>query len=129
MAGREKRNGLNLHRDLPRVWVSNPIEFLTTEEVWAYLLQKPNPWGGDNRPLYKLYASASNGECPIQIDTGTPSCGNSRFGCWTCTVVERDKASEGLLASGDERMEKLIEFRETLLSYQDPANRKRDLKR
>jgi len=44
------------------------------------------------------YASASNGECPIHINTSTPSCGNSRFGCWTCTVVERDKASEGLLA-------------------------------
>jgi DNA sulfur modification protein DndC len=129
MAGREKRNGLNRHPDLPRVWVSNPIEYLTTEEVWAYLLQKPNPWGGDNRPLYKLYASASNGECPIQIDTSTPSCGNSRFGCWTCTVVEKDKASEGLLASGDDRMEQLIEFRETLLHYQNPANGKRDMKR
>jgi len=129
MANRDRRNGLNRHPDLPRVWVSNPIEFLTTEEVWAYLLQKPNPWGGDNRPLYKLYASASNGECPIQIDTSTPSCGNSRFGCWTCTVVERDKASEGLLASGDERMEKLIEFRELLQSYRDPANGKRDTRR
>jgi len=110
MAGREKRNGLCRHPDLPCVWVSNPIEHLTTEEVWAYLLQKPNPWGGDNRALYKLYASASNGECPIQIDTSTPSCGHSRFGCWTCTVVERDKASEGLLASGDERMEALIGY-------------------
>lgn len=129
MAGRETRNGLRRHPDLPRVWVSNPIEFLTTEDVWAYLLQKPNPWGGDNRPLYKLYASASNGECPIQIDTSTPSCGNSRFGCWTCTVVDRDKASEGLRASGDERMEKLIEFRETLLFYRDPANGKRDNRR
>src|SRR5437773_2547968 len=129
MAGRESRNGLNRHPDLPHVWVSNPIEYLTTEEVWAYLLQKPNPWGGDNRPLYKLYASASNGECPIQIDTSTPSCGNSRFGCWTCTVVDRDKASEGLLASGDERMEQLIEFRETLLFYRDPANGKRDARR
>lgn len=129
MAGRESRNGLRRHPDLPRVWVSNPIEFLTTEDVWAYLLQKPNPWGGDNRPLYRLYASASNGECPIQIDTSTPSCGNSRFGCWTCTVVDRDKASEGLLASGDERMEELIEFRETLLYYRDPANQKRDHRR
>ncbi|MGH9890729.1 MAG: DNA phosphorothioation system sulfurtransferase DndC [bacterium] len=129
MAGRETRNGLRRHPDLPRVWVSNPIEFLTTEDIWAYLLQKPNPWGSDNRPLYKLYASASNGECPIQIDTSTPSCGNSRFGCWTCTVVERDKASEGLLASGDERMEKLIEFRETLLFYREPANGKRDNRR
>ena len=74
MAARQTRNGLRRHPDLPRVWVSNPIEFLSTEEVWAYLLQNPNPWGGDNRPLYKLYASASNGECPIQIDTSTPSC-------------------------------------------------------
>jgi DNA sulfur modification protein DndC len=129
MADRESRNGLRRHPNLPRVWVSNPIEFLSTEEVWAYLLQKPNPWGGDNRSLYKLYANASSGECPIQIDTSTPSCGNSRFGCWTCTVVERDKASEGLLASGDERMEKLIEFRETLLYYRDPDNGKRDMKR
>ena len=129
MAGREARNGLHRHPDLPRVWVSNPIEFLSTEDVWGYLLQKPNPWGGDNRALYKLYASASNGECPIQIDTSTPSCGNSRFGCWTCTVVDRDRASEGLLASGDERMEKLIEFRETLLFYRDPANGKRDTRR
>ena len=129
MAGRETRNGLHRHADLPRVWVSNPIEFLTTEDVWAYLLQKPNPWGGDNRPLYKLYASASNGECPIQIDTSTPSCGNSRFGCWTCTVVDRDRASEGLLASGDERMEKMIEFREKLLFFRDPANGKPDTRR
>jgi DNA sulfur modification protein DndC len=44
-------------------------------------------------------------------------------------VVERDRASEGLLASGDERMEKLIEFRETLLFYRDPANGKRDTRR
>jgi DNA sulfur modification protein DndC len=129
MAGRETRNGLRRHPDLPRVWVSNPIEFLSTEEVWAYLLQEPNPWGGDNRGLYKLYASASNGECPIQIDTSTPSCGNSRFGCWTCTVVPRDKASEGLLAAGDERMEKLLEFRQTLLDYRDPTNGKRDARR
>ena len=129
MSGRESRNGLCRHPDLPRVWVCNPIEYLTTEEVWAYLLQRPNPWGNDNRALYKLYRNASNGECPIQIDTSTPSCGHSRFGCWTCTVVERDKASEGLLAAGDERMEKLIEFRETLLEYRDPANGKRDMRR
>jgi hypothetical protein len=38
--------------------------------IEANLLQNPNPWGGDNRPLYKLYASASNGECPIQIPSG-----------------------------------------------------------
>ncbi|MDD4061379.1 MAG: DNA phosphorothioation system sulfurtransferase DndC [Kiritimatiellae bacterium] len=129
MAKRENRKGLCRHPNLPRVWVSNPIEHFSTEEVWAYLLQKANPWGGDNRALYKLYTNAGGGECPIQIDTSTPSCGNSRFGCWTCTVVDRDKASEGLLESGDERMEKLIEFRETLVHFRDPANGYRDKKR
>jgi len=79
--------------------------------------------------LYKLYSNASNGECPVQIDSSTPSCGNSRFGCWTCTVVEKDKASEGLLASGDERMEQLIEFRETLMEFRDPDNGWRDERR
>jgi len=126
MAGHEVRNGLRKHPDLPRVYVSNPIEHLSTEEVWAYLLQNPAPWGGSHRDLYKLYNNAGGGECPIHIDTSTPSCGNSRFGCWTCTVVERDKASEGLLASGDERMEPLLAFRERLLFFQDPANGYRD---
>jgi DNA sulfur modification protein DndC len=65
----------------------------------------------------------------MQIDTSTPICANSRFGCWTCTIVERDKASEGLLAAGDERMDHLIAFRETLLEFQDPKNGERDLRR
>ena len=129
MAGMDSRNGLRRHPDLARVYVSNPIEFLSTEEVWAYLLQKKNPWGGDNRALYKMYANASGGECPIQIDTSTPACGNSRFGCWTCTVVERDKASEGLLAAGDEVMEHLLGFRAKLVEAQNPLNGWRDTKR
>jgi 3'-phosphoadenosine 5'-phosphosulfate sulfotransferase (PAPS reductase)/FAD synthetase len=33
--------------------------------------------------------SQQNG--PNVSDTSTPSCGSSRFGCWTCTVVERDR--------------------------------------
>jgi DNA sulfur modification protein DndC len=129
LAARDTRNGLSKHPDLPRVWVSNPIQFLTTEEVWAYLLQNPPPWGGDNRALYKLYSQAGGGECPIQIDTSTPACGNSRFGCWTCTVVDRDKASEGLLESGDDRMEHLLDFRETLLEFRDPSKGWRDGRR
>jgi DNA sulfur modification protein DndC len=126
LGNHEVRNGLRKHPDLPRVSVSNPIEHLSTEEVWAYLLQNPAPWGGTHRELYKLYNNAGGGECPIHIDTSTPSCGNSRFGCWTCTVVERDKSSEGLLASGDERMEPLLAFRERLLFVQNPENGYRD---
>ncbi|MCB1193045.1 MAG: hypothetical protein H7A23_12965 [Leptospiraceae bacterium] len=31
-------------------------------------------------------------ECPLVIDDTTPSCGNSRLGCWTCTVIDQDKS-------------------------------------
>ena len=126
LADYEVRNGLRKHPNLPRVAVSNPIENLTTEEVWAYLLQHPTPWGGTHKELYRLYNNAGGGECPVHLDTSTPSCGSSRFGCWTCTVVERDKASEGLLASGDDRMEPLIAFRARLQFYQNPESNKRD---
>jgi DNA sulfur modification protein DndC len=129
LANRETRNNLRRHVNLPNVWINNPIEYLTTEEVWAYLLQNPNPWGGDNKQLYRLYSNAAGGECPLVVDESTASCGNSRFGCWTCTVVERDKASEGLLESGDERMEQLIEFRKTLIEFRDPDNGWRDTRR
>ncbi len=129
LANRETRNSLRRHEDMPNVWINNPIEFLTTEEVWAYLLQKRNPWGGDNKVLYQLYSNAAGGECPLVVDQSTPSCGNSRFGCWTCTVVERDKASEGLLESGDERMEHLLGFRDTLMEFRNPENGWRDMRR
>ncbi len=129
LSRRTRRKGLTRHTNLPKVWVSNPIEFLTTDEVWDYLLEKPNPWGTTNHLLYKLYDDAGGGECAVHIDTSTPSCGNSRFGCWTCTVVERDKSGEGLLKTGDKRMAGLLKFRELLLEVQNPENGWRDDRR
>lgn len=125
----KKKHGLRRHDDLPRCWISTPIEEISTHEVWDYLMGRPNPWGGDNQGLYQLYKDASGGECPLVMDQTTPSCGNSRFGCWTCTVVDRDKASEGLLAAGDLRMKQLLGFRETLVHYRNPENGYRDMVR
>lgn len=130
MAARVKNyQKLSRHDNLPRCWVSTPIEYLSTDDVWNYLFDNPNPWHGDNKGLFELYKNASGGECPLVLDQSTPSCGNSRFGCWTCTVVERDKASEGLLASGDQRMEFLLRFRDVLITMRDPQNGFRDLVR
>jgi DNA sulfur modification protein DndC len=125
--------GLSRHEDLPRCWIATPIEFVTTDQVWEYLLDETRnmkaPWGGDNESLFRLYKDASGGECPLVMDKSTPSCGNSRFGCWVCTVVDRDKASEGLLASGDQRMEALLHFRDRLIEYRNPENGYRDMVR
>lgn len=57
------------------------------------------------------------------IDTSTPSCGNSRFGCWTCTVVTKDKAIEGLIESGDTWMQPLLDFRNQLYQSSLPENK------
>lgn len=97
-----------------------------TTNVWSnnYDLEWENPWGGKNLVLWNLYKDSSGqGECPMVIDETTPSCGNSRFGCWTCTVVTKDRAMESLIQNGEEWMSPLLEFRNKLAMTTDPANK------
>jgi len=109
-------NGKRLRQHtLSNTFVYTPIAELSNHEVWAYLLQAPNPWGSNNRSLLSLYRNACDGgECPFMIETGTQSCGKSRFGCWVCTVVDRDKSMENLIDNGEEWMEELLDFRNWL---------------
>ncbi len=117
------------HQDLPRAYVYTPIDELSTNEVWAYLLQVPSPWGSENRALVSLYKQAGGGECPLVIDTSTPSCGNSRFGCWTCTVVERDRSMESLVESGEDSFTALLELRDWLKQLREVPGSRYDLRR
>lgn len=105
---------LRRHTRLPRCYVYTPLENLSTDEVWEYLLTVESPWGNDNRALFELYKEAEGGECPLVIDATTPSCGNSRFGCWVCTVVEQDRAVEGFIESGSDNLRPLLRFRSFL---------------
>ena len=120
---RIKGSRLARHSSLLNAFVYAPIEAFSVDDVWTYLLQVPSPWGSDNRELVALYRNAQAGECPLVVDTTTPSCGNSRFGCWVCTVVERDRAMEAMIDSGEEWLEPLLEFRDLLAETQDPAKK------
>ena len=104
---------------LPNAFVFAPIKDVETDELWTYLLQVNPPWGGTHRDLITLYRNASGGDCPLVIDTTTPSCGQSRFGCWVCSVVKRDKSMEALIDNGEEWMEPLVEFRDMLVDYRN----------
>ena len=115
-------NRLSRHALLPGAYVYTPIEDFTLKDVWDYLDLFPNPWGVDNALLRELYESAQ-GECPLVIDTLTPSCGQTRFGCWVCTVVDRDRSMEAMAESGDTWMRPMLEFRDYLMTTQDPANK------
>jgi DNA sulfur modification protein DndC len=109
---------LRTHKNLAGALVFAPIEDWTTNDVWSYLLQNSEtPWGTDNNDLAAMYRTADS-ECPLVVDTTTPSCGNSRFGCWVCTVVTRDKSMEAMVDSGQAWMETLLEIRDELADTQ-----------
>jgi len=114
---------LSKHSSLLNAFVYAPISDFSTDEVWTYLLQNQSPWGNDNRDLVAMYRNAASGECPLVVDTTTPSCGNSRFGCWVCTVVERDKAMEAMIDSGEEWLTPLLEYRDMLSETQIPERK------
>ncbi|MBA6363484.1 DNA phosphorothioation system sulfurtransferase DndC [Colwellia sp. BRX8-8] len=126
------------HTTLANAYIYTPIDTWSMDDVWKILracslevttsplgigkkwadkydLEWQNPWAAKNLTLWNLYKDASDqGECPMVIDDSTPSCGNSRFGCWTCTVVTRDRAMESLIQNGEGWMEPLLIFRNIL---------------
>lgn len=94
--------------------VFSPMEEWSDDDVWAFLLQYKNPWGYSNMDLMTMYRGATaDNECPLQVDKSAPSCGKSRFGCWVCTMVEKDKSMEAMIANDEEKewMVPLLEFR------------------
>lgn len=94
--------------------VFSPLESWSDDDVWVFLMQNKNPWGYSNMELMTMYKGATaDNECPLMIDKSLPSCGKSRFGCWVCTMVEKDKSMEAMIANDDEKvwMTPLLNFR------------------
>ncbi len=108
------RELLSPNPSLANELVFSPLEEWNDNDVWVFLMQYKNPWGYSNKELLTLYKGATvDGECPMMVEKGLPSCGKSRFGCWVCTMVEKDKSMEAMIANDDEKawMTSLLEFR------------------
>lgn len=120
-------SNLTPHSELPGAFIYRPIVHLTIDDVWEVLGGREPPWGGTHRDLIQLYRDAEGGECPVVLSKDeAPGCGtaNSRFGCWTCTVVEKDKSLQGFVDSGNHHFSALIEFRQWLKDIRnDPRYR------
>lgn len=132
---RRKRNSteerLSPHTNLVNCTVYTPIEDWSSDNVWTFLLQVKNPWGHSNKNLMSMYRGATaDNECPVVIDTSTPSCGSSRFGCWVCTLVEQDKSMTAMIQNDEEKewMLPLLELRNEL-DFRTEKDRKRDRSR
>lgn len=127
-AKRAVREKLTLNATLPNCLVYTPIEHWSTDDVWAYLTREKNPWGQSNHDLMSMYRGATeDGECPLVVDKSTPSCGNSRFGCYVCTLVKKDKSMGAMIQNDveNEWMEPLLELR-NMLDFRGDENHKRD---
>lgn len=112
------------HTTLSNAYVFAPIINFDTRDVFLYLSEKESPWDSSNKELYFFYEESGAGECPIflsqQDKTSSNSCGNSRMGCWCCTVVKKDKSLSGFIETGwHDELKPLLEYRNWLVSIRD----------
>lgn len=114
---------LSRHTKFPQAFVYTPVEEFSTDDVWTYLLQKKSPWDANNRELLSMYSRDDTGECPLVIDKTTPSCGGSRFGCWVCTVVQKDNSMINQIENGETWLKPLLEIRDSLHETTDPEKK------
>lgn len=121
---------LNLHNDIPNAYVYNPITEIPNNLVWEFLLKDDcrSPWGTDMKYLFNMYQGEDMGEEQSvlgEIDREKiPVTGNSRFGCWCCTMVKEDKSLQNFIDRGSTELIPLREFRNKLLEMrEDPTMR------
>ena len=134
VARHDGRHGERLHKhnDLRGCMVFRPIVELDTDDVWEFLASDEPPWGGSHLNLISLYRNAGGGECPVVTSRDdAPSCGtnSSRFGCWTCTVVTKDRSLAGFVKAGFAEFTPLLDFRDWLVSIRNDRKRRQARRR
>ena len=125
------REFLSPNNTMQNELVFSPLENWMDDDVWTFLMQYKNPWGHSNRDLLTMYRGATaDGECPLVMNTGTASCGKSRFGCWVCTLVEQDKSMAAMIMNDSEKawMTPLLDFRNEIGDIEADRDR-RDFRR
>jgi DNA sulfur modification protein DndC len=125
-------NRLSKHAHDLNTWVYAPIKELMLEEVWYIINTVKSPWDFDNSILFQIYsdASADDYECPTVITNKEhSSCGQSRFGCWTCTVVKKDKSMSALVENGQQWLKPLLDFRNDLVEDRNKSENRSKTRR
>jgi len=127
-----KGHRLSKHPLNSNTYTYAPIKELLLEEVWYVVNAIPSPWEFDNQILFKIYldASADDYECPtIVTNDSHRTCGQSRFGCWVCTVVKEDKSMSALIKNGVEWMQPLLDFRNRLVENRNVSENRSETRR
>jgi len=123
---------LTKHPNHHNTFVYSPIKNLLLEEVWYIVNGMTSPWGADNSKLFQIYsdASADDYECPTMVtDASHSSCGQSRFGCWTCTVVKVDKSMTALVGKGYAWLKPLLDLRQSMVEQRNVSENRMPYRR
>ncbi len=123
---------LTKHTHQANTYVYSPIRELHLEEIWYIINTMTSPWGADNSKLFQIYmdASADDYECPTVVtDKSHSSCGQSRFGCWTCTVVKEDKSMTALVSKGQEWLAPLLQLRASMVDKRNISTNRMSIRR
>lgn len=89
-----------------RKHIYSPLSEIENKDVWEYLLKNDgqSAWGTDNRYLFSLYQGEEMGEEQSVVGEVNKDkiaiTGNSRFGCWCCTMVKKDKSLKNFIDHG-----------------------------
>jgi DNA sulfur modification protein DndC len=107
----------------PNAKLFTPIIDFSVSDVWDTLATLEYPEAISAEILGQLYQEGS-GECPTIRDFKDKPCSKARFGCWTCTVVRRDRSAERMIQQGHEELIPYFEFRRLLTEIRnDPKYR------
>lgn len=112
---------LTRHPQISKAYVYSPLSEVQNEDVWAYLLHNNgmSAWNTDNNYLYSLYRGENLSEEDSvvgQVDKDNMKVtGNSRFGCWICTMVKEDKSLKNFIDHGAKELVPLRDFRNWLV--------------
>ncbi|WP_240416514.1 phosphoadenosine phosphosulfate reductase family protein [Paenibacillus periandrae] len=114
--------------DVQGIRTATPIRNLSARDVVTYLARSQPAWEGySNYNLLNLYGSGAGGlaECPIgsaisDENSAIKSCSgkSSRFGCYTCTVVNDDSSLRNMMMDYAE-LEPLYRVRTLLKGLHD----------
>ena len=128
-------DNVNPHSLIKNCYIFSPLADLSSNDVWEILIQRTPPWGGSHKNLISLYRSAGGGDCPLVLTKeDAPSCGTTspRFGCWTCTVVKKDRSMRGVITSEHEdgkKLEALADFRDWLIELREDNENRMSVRR
>jgi DNA sulfur modification protein DndC len=95
-----------------------PILHFDLSDVWDSVFMLDFPRAINPQKLEMIYRNAS-GECPIIKSPEAPACASGRFGCWTCTVVRKDKSAIKMIDAGHSELLPFLEFRNWLSEFRN----------